>query len=79
MSNWIGWRFSVDFLQPQNQKDIVFSGLTGYYRKFNSNFAKISKPRTKLLQKDKTYNFDSECVKSFKELEQALTASPILI
>lgn len=70
----------LNFPQPRNAKDIKsFLGLAGYYRRFIPNFAKTSKPLTKLLQKDITFNFDSECVKSFNELKQALTTTPVLI
>ena len=68
------------FPQPKNQKEIKsFLGLAGYYRRFISNFAKISKPLTKLLQKDIPFNFDKECENSFNELKKALTTAPILI
>jgi RNase H-like domain found in reverse transcriptase/Reverse transcriptase (RNA-dependent DNA polymerase)/Integrase zinc binding domain/Integrase core domain len=69
-----------NFPEPKNQKQIKsFLGLSGYYRRFIPNFAKISKPLTKLLQKDVQFNFDSECRKSFNELKQAIITSPILI
>lgn len=70
----------LNFPQPQNQKDIKsFLGLAGYYRRFIPNFAKITKPLTKLLQKDQPFNFDSDCIKSLEELKKALTSTPILI
>lgn len=69
-----------NFPQPTNQKEIKsFLGLAGYYRRFISNFAKLSKPLTKLLQKDVPFAFDSECKKSFEELKQTLTSTPVLI
>lgn len=68
------------FPEPKNQKDIKsFLGLAGYYRRFIPNFAKISKPLTKLLQKDVEFNFNSECKISFGELKNALISDPILI
>lgn len=70
----------LNFPQPKNQKDIKsFLGLAGYYRRFISNFAKVSKPLTKLLQKDQPFVFDSECVKSFNDLKHALTSTPVLV
>jgi len=68
------------FPVPTSPKEIKsFLGLSGYYRRFIPNFAKISKPLTKLLQKDVTFHFDEECVNSFNTLRKALTSNPILI
>lgn len=39
--------------------------LAGYNRRFTSNFAKLSKPLTNLLQKDTPFHFVSEYVKAF--------------
>ena len=70
----------LNFPQPKNQKEIQsFLGLAGYYRRFIPNFSKISKPLTKLLQKDIPFNFDSDCTNSFQNLKQTLTTIPILI
>ena len=70
----------LNFPQPKNQKEIQsFLGLAGYYRRFIPNFSKISKPLTKLLQKDIPFNFDSDCTNSFQNLKQTLTTTPILI
>lgn len=69
-----------NFPIPTNEKEIKsFLGLTGYYRRFIPNFAKISKPLTRLLQKDIPFQFDSECMSSFNDLRNALTSDPILI
>lgn len=68
------------FPQPENPKEVKsFLGLAGYYRRFIPNFAKISKPLTKLLTKDTPFIFDFECKESFKNLKTALTSDPILI
>lgn len=70
----------LNFPQPKDQKDIKsFLGLAGYYRRFIPNFSKISKPLTKLLQKDIPFNFDYDCTSSFENLKKALTTTPILI
>lgn len=68
------------FPVPKNQKEIKsFLGMAGYYRRFIPNFAKITKPLTKLLQKDIDFNFNSECMESFELLKKTLISSPILI
>lgn len=60
-----------NFPEPQNKKNNKsFLGLTGYYRRFISNFAKI----TKLLQKDQPFNFDSGCKKFVEEQKKTLTS-----
>lgn len=67
------------FPQPQNPKDIKsFLGLTGYYRRFIPNYSKITKPLTKLLQKNATFNFDDSCIQAFNTCKQMLISAPIL-
>ncbi|XP_072384610.1 uncharacterized protein [Diabrotica undecimpunctata] len=69
-----------NFPEPKNTKEIKsFLGLAGYYRRFIPNFAKISKPLTKLLQKDVPFIFNSDCKEAFNELKNILTSDPILI
>lgn len=69
-----------NFPMPKNAKEIKsFLGLCGYYRRFIANFAKISKPLTRLLQKNIEFKFDEECRKAFEILKEALMTSPILI
>jgi hypothetical protein len=47
-----------------------FLGLAGYYRRFIEGFSKISKPMTKLLEKDKKFKWTSACEASFQELKK---------
>jgi hypothetical protein len=47
-----------------------FLGLAGYYRRFIEGFLKISKPMTKLLEKDKKFEWTSACKDSFQELKK---------
>ncbi|GJV60208.1 putative reverse transcriptase domain-containing protein [Tanacetum coccineum] len=53
-------------------------GLTGYYRKFIEGFSLISKPLTKLTQKDKKYEWGKEEKEAFQTLKQKLCSAPIL-
>ncbi|GKD46565.1 putative reverse transcriptase domain-containing protein, partial [Tanacetum coccineum] len=55
-----------------------FLGLTGYYRRFIEGFSLISKPLTKLTQKDKRYEWGKEEVEAFQTLKPKLCSAPIL-
>nr|GEX07338.1 putative reverse transcriptase domain-containing protein [Tanacetum cinerariifolium] len=54
-----------------------FLGLTGYYRRFIKSFSLISKPLTKLTQKDKKYEWGKE-EEAFQTLKQNLCSASIL-
>jgi hypothetical protein len=50
----------------------------GYYRRFISNFSKISKPIIELLKKDIKYVWSKNCDEAFQMLKKLLTTSPVL-
>jgi hypothetical protein len=56
-----------------------FLGLAGYYRRFIKDFSKIAKSMTRLLEKNKDFNWTPECHASFEELKKRLTFAPVLI
>jgi hypothetical protein len=65
---------------PTSVSDIrSFLGLARYYQKFIEGFSKISKPMTKLLEKDKQFKWTSACESSFQELKERLTTAPVLV
>ncbi|CAF4769933.1 unnamed protein product, partial [Rotaria sp. Silwood2] len=74
------------FPQPTRLKDIQpFLGLTGYYRKFIKDYAKISKPllakiRSHQKSKRPTNNIEwsVECTTAFERFKTALTQASIL-
>ena len=69
-----------EFPEPKDPKAIKsFLGLSGYYRRFIPQYAKISKPLTNLLKKDIPFIFDQQCKKAFETLKEHLTTEPILI
>jgi hypothetical protein len=55
-----------------------FLGLAGYYRRFISDFSKIAKPMTSLLQKDHNFVWTEECEAAFCTLQKLLTTAPVL-
>ncbi|GJT65031.1 putative reverse transcriptase domain-containing protein [Tanacetum coccineum] len=55
-----------------------FLGLAGYYRRFIEGFSLISKPLTKLTQKNKKFEWGEEEEESFEMLKQKLCSAPIL-
>nr|GEZ60496.1 reverse transcriptase domain-containing protein [Tanacetum cinerariifolium] len=50
-----------------------------FYRRFIQDFSKISRPITRLLEKDTLFFFSKECVEAFQTLKRKLTEAPILI
>ncbi|GJY90920.1 putative reverse transcriptase domain-containing protein, partial [Tanacetum coccineum] len=55
-----------------------FFRLAGYYRRFIEGFSLISKPLTKLTQKDKKYEWGKEEEEAFQILKHKLCSAPIL-
>jgi hypothetical protein len=56
-----------------------FLELTGYYRWFIEDFSKIAKPMTRLLEKNKDFDWTEECQASFEEFKKRVTSAPVLI
>ncbi|GJU28530.1 putative reverse transcriptase domain-containing protein [Tanacetum coccineum] len=55
-----------------------FLGLTGYYQRFIKEFSLISKPLTKLTQKNKPYVWGDDEEEAFQTLKLKLCSAPIL-
>ncbi|GKC19538.1 putative nucleotidyltransferase, ribonuclease H [Tanacetum coccineum] len=65
---------------PTNVKGVrSFLGHAGFYRRFIKDFSMISKPMTRLLMKDKKFDFSDDCKKAFNILKEKLTTTPIII
>jgi hypothetical protein len=70
----------LNWMPPTTASEIQsFLGLAGYYRRFIKDFSKIAKPMTKLLEKNKAFEWIAECQDSFEELREGLTSAPILV
>jgi hypothetical protein len=69
----------LNWMPPTTASEIQsFLGLRGNYRQFIKDFSKIAKPMTKLLEKNKTFEWTGECQASFEELRKRLTSAPVL-
>ncbi|GJX37081.1 putative reverse transcriptase domain-containing protein [Tanacetum coccineum] len=68
--NWAAPTTPIEVMQ--------FLGLAGYYWRFIEGFSMISKPLTKLTQKDKKYEWCKEEDEAFQLLKQKLCSPPIL-
>jgi hypothetical protein len=55
-----------------------FLGHAEFYRRFIKYFSKITRPLTRLLQKDVAFDFDEKCLAEFRTLESALVSAPII-
>ena len=68
-----------DWPNPQDVTDVKkFLGLCSYYRRFVPNFATISKPLTRLTEKNVVFNWGEEEHKSFSTLKDLLISAPIM-
>jgi len=64
---------------PVNVKDIrSFLGHARFYRSFIKDFSKVAKPLSNLFNKDKSFEFDNDCLNAFECLKEKLTSAPII-
>nr|GFB19481.1 reverse transcriptase domain-containing protein [Tanacetum cinerariifolium] len=56
-----------------------FLGHAGFYRRFIQDFSKISRPMTRLLEKETPFLFSKECIDAFNTLKKKLTEAPIFV
>jgi hypothetical protein len=69
----------LDWKSPKSVMQIrSFLRLAEYYRRFIPNFSKISKPMTKLLEKNAKFKWSQECEEVFLTLKKLLTTAPVL-
>ena len=73
-------RAIVDWPRPKTVTEIrSFHGMVNVYRKYIRYFSEISAPLTKLIKKDKRFEWNSEAEKAFMELKKRMTTSPVLV
>jgi hypothetical protein len=54
-------------------------GHTGYYRKFIKNYAQITMPMEKLLNKDIKFQWNDECQQCIDIVKEKMVTKPILV
>ncbi len=69
----------AEFPRPQNVSEVQrFLGLSSYYRRFVSNFARVASPLHALTRKGAEFEWTNECEVSFQALKEKLTSAPVL-
>jgi transposase InsO family protein len=69
-----------DWPTPTKQKHIrAFLGLTGYYRRFIKDYARIALPLTNLTKDHIPWKWGEAEASAFKQLQSALTTAPLLV
>lgn len=62
------------FAEPKNIRQLqAFLGLTGYFRKFIANYARIARPLTDFLRANAKFNFGDRERKTFEMLKDVLS------
>jgi hypothetical protein len=70
----------LNSMHPTTASEIQsFLGLARYCRRFIKDFSKIAKPMTKMLEKNKAFEWTAECQASCEELWKRLTSTPVLV
>jgi len=69
----------LDWKVPTSVHEVwCFLGLVGYYHRSILEFSKMSKPMTRLLQKDEKFMWTPKCEEAFHKLRKLLTSAPVL-
>lgn len=67
-----------DWPEPKNVKEIQkFLGLSGYYRKFIKDYAKVARPISDLVRQN-SFAWEDDQRAAFHNLKQALVSAPVL-
>ena len=72
---------TIEKLPPPINVKAIHSFLehAGFYRRFIKDFSKIIKPLCKLLEKDKPFDFNVDCLQAFDHIKKALISAPIMV
>ena len=67
----------LEWPEPRKVKDMQsFLGFANFYRRFISDYSKITVPLTRLTRKGAPWDFSDTCWNSFETLKKAFTHSP---
>ena len=68
-----------EWATPTSQSEVrSFYGTASYYRRFVKDFGSISKPLSRLMEKDRPFVWTAECQEAFDTLKNRLIEAPIL-
>jgi hypothetical protein len=69
----------MDWPVPKSPHDIqVFLGFANFYRRFIMNYSKITKPLTKLLQKESIFEWNQDAQDSFIKIKNSFKENQLL-
>ncbi|KAF7640705.1 hypothetical protein LDENG_00021390, partial [Lucifuga dentata] len=69
----------MEFSTPSTVKQVrQFLGLTGYYRRFVQDYARIAEPLHMLTKKDASFQWNEDCQTSMDVLKKRITSAPVL-
>jgi hypothetical protein len=70
----------LNFPPPTNKRELLrFLGMSGFYRKFCSNFSTLVVPLTNLLKKNVKFVWSEACQQAFDKLKALLASEPVLM
>jgi len=69
----------LDWPEPTNVTQLqAFLGFANFYRRFIHSYSKVAVPLTRLLKKDRKFDFDDAARQAFQQLKTAFTTAPVL-
>jgi transposase InsO family protein len=69
----------VDWPEPASVRQLqVFLGFANFYRRFIHSYSKVASPLTRLLKKDRVFDFDDPARQAFQQLKTVFTTAPVL-
>ncbi|MBW0575979.1 hypothetical protein O181_115694 [Austropuccinia psidii MF-1] len=72
-------RSTIERNAPNQKRNAIISGISGYYRKHIKDFAKIAKSLYKLCDQQTVYEMTEDRVKAYEELKHSLTNAPFIL